>query len=333
MDPLQQPQPPISPTPEQPQPQPVAQPVAPTPPVAPQPVQPAPFVPAGTQPAPAWGAAPVQTAPMQPQSSASGGNKKLIILIASIAGGLLILGVAAAILIGFFTVSKKDYSAALSQYNDLASANYTLNSKLSSVQYGVDSTTDTSFSNDMDAAKKALAEVKTENEKLSKLKAVSIGEGNTKYKAFSAKLDTYLAYTNDLLTSLGNMRDAAVTCDDSSSDSSSVSAIKAGIDACVEALDKVSDVPDADVKAFIVKIKDEYTNLSSVVGSLSAIKDPYGTQYDQYKSLRDQMYSISDNISNAQTDFQSNLEKHADAADPKSAADEFSKYLEDKAAS
>jgi hypothetical protein len=330
MDPLQQPQPPISPTPEQPQPQPVAQPVAPTPPVAPQPVQPAPFVPAGTQPVPAWGAAPVQAAPMQPQSSASGGNKKLIILIACAVGGLIVVGVVVAVLIAMFSVSKKDYNAAVDQYNELSSANYTLSSKVSSVTYGVDSATDTTFDNDMDAANKALEKVKSENAALAKLKAASLGESGSKYKAFNTKLEAYLTYDANLLSSLGDVRDALVTCSEASDTPSSASAMIDAIDGCVADLGKVSNVADADVKEYISKIKDEFTNLSSIFSQLSKITDPYGKQYDQYKSLRDQTYTVSDNLTAARSDFHSNLEKHADAVDPKDAADDLSKYLESK---
>lgn len=336
MDPSQQPQQPVVPTydptqppaPVAPTPQPQAfQPVAP---VTPAPVAPAPqpIVPAGA-PAPAWNPAapqPVQPAAFTPPSK--GLNKKLIIIIACAVGGLVIVGVVIAVLIAVFSVSKKDYNAALDQYNELSSANYTLSSKVSTVTFGVDSSTDTTFDNDMDAAKKALDTVKSENAALAKLKAANIGESGAKYKAFNTKLEAYITHSTNLLSSLGDVRDAMLTCDKAGE--SSASTMIAAIDTCVTDLGKVSNVADADVKEYIGKIKTEFTSLSSIFGQLSKITDPYGKQYDQYKSLRDQTYAVSDNLSNARSDFHSNLEKHSDAVDPKDAADDFSKFLESK---
>lgn len=334
MDPTRQPQQPVPDQGQPPAPQPVVEEAQSYAPQVPQPV--APVQPIAV-PGPVLGGQPVGfggvAVPPQP-APAGGSNKKLIILIVSLVVGLLLIGGIVLILIAVFTVSRKDYSAALSQYNEVASANYTLNSKLSTLQYSVDSTTDTSFDNDVEAAKKAIQQVRDENAELAKLKAVSLGEGNTKYKAFAAKLDAYLTYSNNLLTSLDTMRDAAITCDESgTTSSSSAGEIKSAIDDCVAALEKVSNVADSDVKEFVGKIKDEYTSLSGVIGQIAAITDPYGDQYDQYKSLRDQMYDIQDNISNAQTDFRSNLEKHSDAVDPKESAEDLSKFLESKLSS
>jgi hypothetical protein len=336
MNPSQQPEQSPSPSP-QPQEQPPTAPpaelntspvapvesAAPLPPVEPaQSIAPTPI----SQPA-GFGGSVVPPSPVPAKSS----HKKLIIIIACAVGALLMIGVAL-VVITLFSVSKKDYSAALSQYNEVASATYTLDSKLSSLQYGVDSTTDTSFDNDMDAAEKAIAELRAENVALGKLKAVKVGEGATKYAAFTAKFDAYTTYVTNQLTSLDNMREASITCEGSDTSSSSISAVKSALDECVAALQKVSDTPDADIKAFIAKLKEEYTKLSSVMGQLAAITDPYGDQYDQYKSLRDQVYDIGDNISNAETDFRSNLEKHSDAVSPKDAADELTKFLESKIA-
>ena len=335
MDPNAQPVQPVNPDPNQPQP-----PAGPAPlqdgVSAPEPAAPAippqvPFTPASPVPPMGGGGFPMQPGAVTPPPVAPKNNKKLIILIASIVGGLIVLAVAGVILISLFTVSKKDYNDALAQYDAVSSANSTLNSKVSSLQYDVDTTTDTSFNNDLDAANAAVTQVRSENEKLSKLKAVNIGEGATKYKMFSTKLDTYLTYTSNLLKSFKNMRTAAKTCNDADG-GSTISAIKAGIDTCVTALDGVGELPDGDVKSFVSTLKSEYTKLSGIMTSLAGISDPYGKQYDQYKSLRDQMYDVIDNITNAQTDFKSNLEKHVDEADPKSAADELSKYLESKIA-
>lgn len=346
MDPSQQPQQPVVPTydPTQqppastegvPQPQ-AYQPAISVQPVAPPTVPtPEPAAPAGfSQPAaPSWGAPMQSSQPVAAMTPSKGVNKKLIILIACVVGGLIVVGVVITVLMAMFTVSKKDYNAAIDQYNEVSSANYTLASKVSSVTFGVDSATDTTFDNDMDAAKKALESVKSENAILAKLKAANLGEGGAKYKTFNTKLEAYLAHSSNLLSSFGDVRDAMVTCDKAGDNTSSVNVMISAIDTCVADLGKVSNVADADVKEYISKIKDEFTTLSSIFGQLSKITDPYGKQYDQYKSLRDQTYTVEDNLSSARSDFHSNLEKHSDAVDPKDAANDFSKYLESKLSS
>ena len=114
----------------------------------------------------------------------------------------MVVGIVIAVLIAMFSVSKKDYNAAIDQYNELSSANYTLSSKISTVTYGLDSATDTTFDNDMDAAKKALDKVKSENTTLAKLKAASLGDSGAKYKTFNTKLEAYITYDTNLLSSL-----------------------------------------------------------------------------------------------------------------------------------
>ncbi|MBP9668008.1 hypothetical protein KBD87_04380 [Candidatus Saccharibacteria bacterium] len=347
MDPNQQPQQPTEPVPVQPQtpfvPQPtpeaamqssapeapVQQPnVAPTQQYAPslqvgQPMQAMPNTP--MQPA--------QTMPaMQPtMSAAPASNKKTIILVSVIVGVFVIAGIVAAVAMSMFSVSKKDYSAALEQYNTVSSANTTLNSKLSMLGYGVSSSTDTTFSNDMASAKDALANVKTENDALAKLKAVTIGEGAEKYKIFSAKLKSSVSYIGDLLTSLEHMRPAANDCGASKTTGSTISSIQSSIQTCITALENVGSLPNPDVKKFVDTTKASYTSLSSIVGKIASIKNPYGSQYDEYKALREKMYDEADAITNAGSDMRSNFEKATDEFNPKDAADDLSKFLRDKA--
>ena len=63
---------------------------------------------------------------------------------------------------------------------------------------------------------------------------------------------------------------------------------------------------------------------------MATITDPYGSQYDQYKSIRDQIYDVQDNLRDASTDFNSNFEKSIKNVDPEKASDEFEKFLLDK---
>lgn len=270
---------------------------------------------------------PPTPAPVPTPDATAGTGKK--IPTGLIAGAAILVVVIIAVIVGVMmtSVSKKDYQEALSQYNNVAEVNYTLNSKLSSLQFDLDSSTDTTFNNDVDAAKKAISDVKAQNDKLGKLKAVKVGDGKKKYDAFNTKLTEYTQYTDNLITSLKSVRGAMGACDKVSSSSSSDTVTQ--INNCADALDKVGTIPDADVKQYVGKLKDEYKNLSQVAAKLAAITDKYGSQYDQYKSLRDQTYAIQDNVRNASKDYQSNLEKHANAVDPKDAARDLAKLLED----
>ena len=270
---------------------------------------------------------PIASAPMAPTTK---NTKKILIIVGSIVAALLILAVVGVVLVSLFTVSKKDYSAALDQYNKVADANSTAGTKLSALGYEVDSATDTVYNNDLSAAKNALTDIKAQNDALGKLKAMRIGGAAAKYTAFNTKLGDYLTYTNNLVTSLDAIRPAMVSCGSTSS-STALSALKGSVDACVASLNKLATIPDSDVKTYIGKLTDQYKQLSSVLDQLMAISDPYGTQYSQYTALRDQVYSVSDTISSASTDFSSNLDTHSKAVDPKSAADDLASYLQSHA--
>ncbi len=312
------PQPPLMPQPgDQPQPVvPPAQPVQPTPPVPPQPPQ------FGAQP-------PVMSQPSYSMPPSSG-KKKPLIIVAIIAGVLLILGALFVAYALLFYVSKDDYIEASAQYESLTTEANTLGTKLSSIQYSVGSGTDTVFKNDLAAAKEAISKVREENQEFSELKAVKIGEGKEKYQVFDAKLQAFLTFIDDSLTSFSDMRGAAVICDDTTYSSSDADALKTAINKCVAALKEVNDTPNADVKEYVTRLQAEYEKLSSVVTQAATITDPYGAQYSQYTSLRDQMYDIQDTLADIPSDFTSNYEKHLKEVDVTEAREDLVDFLQSK---
>lgn len=269
---------------------------------------------------------------MQPQSgSAPKNNKKLFLWIGIAAGALLLIGATIAIIMAIFVVSKDDYRKAYGQMIEVSTVSYDLNSASSSIQYGMDSSTDTKFKNDVESTEKAIEKIRQENKKLADFKAVKFGEGKVKYEAFSKKLDEYLTFNSGLLTSATGLREASVSCESATNESiTSVTSAKNAIDECVSALKKVDGIPNEDMKVYSQKLVTEFDKLSSLIGELAQISDPYGAQYEKYKSIRDQVYDVQDNVSDAETDFRSNLEKHAKDADIKNSADEFLDFLDDK---
>lgn len=269
---------------------------------------------------------------MQPQSgSAPKNNKKLFLWIGIAVGAVLLIGATIAIIMAIFVVSKDDYRKAYGQMLEVSTVSYDLNSGSSSIQYGMESSTDTKFKNDAESTEKAIEKIRQENKKLADFKAVKFGEGKAKYEAFSKKLDEYLTFNSGLLTSATELREASVSCESATNEAmTSIDSAKAVIDECVSALKKVDGIPNEDMKVYSQKLVTEYDKLSSLVGDLAQITDPYGAQYEQYKSIRDQLYKVQENINDARTDFRSNLEKHAKDADINNSADEFLDFLDDK---
>lgn len=282
---------------------------------------------------------PQQSAPPTPQDAPAGtpyqmpqpqNNKKLFIWIGVGVGALIIIGVVIAIVIALTSVSKEEYRKAYSQMGELSSANSSLNSDLSTIQYSsISSSTETKFKNDLKSAEEGIEKVRAENEKLGELKAVKVGEGKKKYEEFNEKLDKYLEYTENSLKSMKDLYGAAKPCAGNTS-LSDASAYKSALNECTSALKKVANTPNEDVKAYVKSLTTEYENLSSVVDKLSSITDPYGKQYDEYKTLRDQSYDIQDNISDAYTDFKSNITKHSKEVSVKDQADSFADFLSEK---
>ena len=274
------------------------------------------------------------TPPAAPQSptgystSAPHDNKNPLKLILIIGGALLVVGIVVAVLVSSLIVSKKDYQDAYSAYMDITSESFTLSSKISSLQYGLSSGTDTSFNNDYDAAKDAVEAMRQENKELSELRAVKVGDGKKQYETFNTKLEKYLDFADDVIVSLKDMRGASVTCDEAGDTLGDN--VVAGINDCLAALKKIGDTPNKDIQAYVTKMTTETERLLTLSKQMATITDPYGSQYDQYKSIRDQIYDVQDNLRDASTDFNSNFEKSIKNVDPEKASDEFEKFLAEK---
>ena len=272
-----------------------------------------------------------------PQPAPNGGtsyqmppkNNKNFVWIGILVGAVVLIGIIIAVLFAVFSVSKEDYREAYSQMGEVSSANSRLSTELSSIQYSVSSATDTKFDNDAKAIEDSISKIREENEKLGELKAMKVGEGKDKYQEFNEKLDKSLTFISDAVKSLKDIRDAASVCDDTTSTSSSdAAAVKGAVNKCVDALKEIDDTPNEDVKEYAKGMSTEMENLSSIVDKTAGLTDPYGSQYSQYKSLRDQLYDVQSNLQDIVTDFRSNFEKHAKEASVKDQANDLIDFLE-----
>lgn len=317
----------MNPEDNKPQDQPTAQPPvgtpepngAPVPPAAPV----APFAPTSSAPG-APGAFNGSTATPAPkkQNPFNGPQKKLFIILAAVIGALIVLGIITLVVVSALKPSRADYRAAITQFNNVQSSYSSLNSSVSLLNYDTGKTTDTKFNNDLEKVRSNLDSFREANNRFLSTKAVKAG-GLKSLDEYRNKTTAYVTYVKNAADSLEKFRSAEKKC---TSDANTV----ALLNDCIAELDKVGTLPNADLNTYVSSVKDLYKEYVGVVNQISAIKDPYGDQYDQYKALRDKGYDIEDKITAAGTDLKSNDSKHIDEADPSKAANALSDEIEDK---
>ncbi len=240
---------------------------------------------------------------------------------------LAIIGVVAYFMLT--SVSKQDYQEATRQYNKVSVASAGLTSDVASVSYSISGDDDAEFNEAVKEAEDSIAEIKTENEALSKMKAVRVGDGAKLYGTFNDKVKNYLAYATDLIDSVKNLRPAMATCakvSDATDTASRVAALKG----CSSELQGVTDIPNAEMKTFIGTIATAYGDYASIYEQISALSNPYGSQYEQYKALRDKMYDVQDKISEASSTLSDSLEKRDDEMSVKDSAKALGDFLTEK---
>lgn len=255
-------------------------------------------------------------------------NTNKIILIASIVGGVVILGIIAVVLfLMFTTVSKQDYRDAAVQFNSVSRSSSALTSSASTLGRSASgSTSDATFQESLKASQDAIAKIETENDELSKLKAVRVGEGAELYKTFNDKVDAYVGYAKGLVTSVENIRPAMVVCD-KVSDANDPAARVTALKACSTALGDVKDLPNSSFKKFVEEIKKAYASYATTYEGIAALTSPYGAQAAQYRTLRDEMSETQKNISAASKEFTTSLTESDKQFSVKESADKLGDYL------
>lgn len=260
--------------------------------------------------------------PQPPKKS----NKKLITIL-SIVAGVLLLAIGGYLVYATLTsVSKQDYQAAASQYSKVSSVSSSLTSDVSSLSYSTSGSSDETFDEAVKDVEASIAELKTENEALGKLKAVKVGEGAKKYNEFNEKLETYLTYGQGLLTSVSNLRPALVICR-AATTASDTTARVAAIEKCATALEGVKDVPNAEMKTYVAALTDGYKEYATLYKQVAALSNPFGAQYEEYKALRDKVNAVQEKISDASDTFSDAMEAKGDEVSVKEKADALRAYL------
>lgn len=256
-------------------------------------------------------------------------TKKAILIGGIIAGALVLAIIGVVVFLALTSVSKQDYQDAAKQFNQVSLASSGLIPDVKSLGVSTGSGNDAAFEENLKETEGSLEKIKTENEALSKLKAVQVGEGANLYKTFDEKLDAYLTYGTGIVASVKNLRPAMVVCEKISAASEAAARV-ATLKECAAAFDAVKDIPDASFKAYITTLKDAYKEYATTYEGINALSNPYGAQYEQYKPLRDKMYDVQDKITDATKAFTNSLNESDDKYSINESADALAAYLNDQ---
>ena len=123
-----------------------------------------------------------------------------------------------------------------------------------------------------------------------------------------------------------NLRPALVTCDNTGSSTDSATVV-AALKACSSELKGISDIPNAQMKAFIDVIAKNYEKYASIYEQISALNS---SQYEQYQALRTQLNDAQKETTAATTTFREALEKRDEELSVKDSANKLGDYLTDQ---
>jgi len=268
-------------------------------------------------------------APVSPTPEVKKSNKKLLTILGAIVGVILLAVIAALLYTSLSGASQEDYKEAVTQYNATSSANSAFTSDVASLVSGLNSDTDDEYNVSLKEAETSLTKLKDENTKLGDLKAVKVGEGKDLYKTFNDKLTTYVAYGGNVLESVKKARPGILACDEARNTTDSAARL-AGLKNCSTKLAAVGDLPNPAFSVYIKSISVAYADYATTYEKISALTNPLGSQYEEYKTLRDQLTAASKNLSTASKDYQTAAKKGNDEVNVKDQAQALGKYLSEQ---
>jgi len=240
-------------------------------------------------------------------------SKKLIIIL-SIVGAVVALAVVAAILYALlFSVSKADYRTAANTASDVSSAGSKSYTAVSKVAYISTSTTEIEIKENATKARELLATYKNEGAKLADVKALRNGEVKQAYDAYDKKFNEFVAFSEAYIDSAEKVMPAIAICEEIGRNPSGVAgkaAYDAAIAPCEEALNKVTDVKDKDLAAFLSAYKKNVADTSAVVA-----KGEGATNLEKIK-LRTELSKITSELRTAQREGSASVSERLKAVRP-----------------
>ncbi len=264
------------------------------------------------------------TEPTTP-SGLSSRTKNMLVIVAII--GAIIIG---ALLIYSILVApaRQPYREALTQYQNVGRANAALNTAGANLNAGT--ATDEAFQKSVETARAMIASLETENSALGKKEVLTNGEGKELYDAFNAKLQLYIDYNDNLLTSMLAVRPVLHDCNQSMANSTESGASVKAIRACATELGKLKNIPDTDYKAMTASFHDTYTELATIIEKMAALKDPKGKDTSKHQALTSQRDEVVKSLSTISTTFSQNVQKHRIAIITIDESGKLEEYLNDK---
>lgn len=266
---------------------------------------------------------------VQPPVPEHGEHKlKPLPIILIVVAALVVLGIIASVIISFAGVSKKDYGDAVNQYNVVTRENSLLNTRVSSLSLA-SSGSDASFNSAIKNTEDSINVIRVENKNLGDMRAVKKGDAVPLYKTFNDKLTVYLAYSDDLVSSLKIARPAIVTCNEAD-DASDNTARTAALKKCTSELTALKETPNEEFNTYLNSLKTAYATYTKDFEALTQISDPYGAQYEQYMQLRDEVYATQSDVQKATAQFKTATTEHNERISVKASADALSSFLQQK---
>lgn len=252
-------------------------------------------------------------------------TKKILATVGII--GVIIIG---ALLIYGILVSpaRQPYRDAYDQYKSVGRANATLTAAGSALNAGT--ATDTQFADSIKTAQTALTSLKTENEALGKETVLKVGEGKILYNEFNMKLQAYMAYNENLLTSMLKVRPALYACNQKMANVSENQASIDAIKSCQAGLQQLTDIPNEDYSAVVAAFITDYGNLAAAIESMVALSDPRGANAAQYQVLTSQRDEATTALTTDSNTFSKNLQNHRASVLTTDVATKLAAYLNDK---
>lgn len=337
-NPAPQPDPGVSGSPAPPpSPEPIPQP-GPTP-GQPQAIQPAaaqspvplPAAPVNAQPAPPQPAIQNGQSPAQPWQTPTQGptpqqytttpstfsdptysppNNKRKLLLGAGAAGVLVLLIAGG-LFAFNALGKvtpEQYRQAASAAADAETKLSTMSLEVSGISYELEST-DVQLNNQLDKAKKSIADYKTAHTALDGQKALKDRNVSKLYKEYESKQSAYLTDNENYYNSMVKLGPVMVRCSaflDNLSSSSSGSQLAAGLTTCSNELKGIQGLPDKEVQAYTTATQEAISQYASFSTQLAALGP---RDYTKRSALLDQLYAQQDIASKKIKDIESTIDK------------------------
>ena len=240
-------------------------------------------------------------------------SKKLIIIL-SIVGAVVALAAIAAILYALvFSVSKADYRTAANTASEVSSAGSKSYTAVSKVAYISTSTTEIEIKENVTKARELLATYKEEGSKLSDVKALRDGDVKKAYDAYNQKFNEFVTFSETYIDSAEKVIPAIAICEEIGRNPSGVAgkaAYDAAIAPCDEALNKVTDVKDKDLAAFLTAYKKNVADTTAVVA-----KGENATNLEKIK-LRTELSKITSELRTAQREGSASVTERLKAVRP-----------------